>query len=69
MAAASTQAADVTLTVGGGGTTALVELLKFQDDGAACENGNAVDVANVTFTITLRDPSNAIVGQFSFTVP
>ncbi len=69
VASASTQAADVTLTVVGGGTTALVELLKFQDDGAACENGNAVDVANVTFTITLRDPSNTIVGQFSFTVP
>lgn len=58
------------ITVEGTGTQATVELRVFRTGGGACNSGGNVNMSGTTFTdVTLRDPSNNIVGQFSFTVP
>ncbi|MFQ6672739.1 MAG: hypothetical protein ACE5KY_05520, partial [Candidatus Tectimicrobiota bacterium] len=58
------------ITIQGAGTEARIELKAFFDDGSGCKKGAKVDMRGATFSdVTLRDPSNAIVGQFSFTVP
>ncbi len=58
------------ITVEGTGTQATVELRIFRTGGGACNSGSNVNMSGTTFTdVTLRDPGNNIVGQFSFTVP
>ncbi len=58
------------ITVQGSGTEATVQLQSFRDNGAACNSGSFVNMSGTNFTdVQLLDPSSAIVGQFSFTVP
>ncbi|MCI0545539.1 MAG: hypothetical protein L0Z49_14030, partial [Actinobacteria bacterium] len=68
VASAVVQVRDI--TVEGAGTQATVELRVFRTNGASCNSGGNVNMSGTTFTdVTLLDPSNTIVGQFSFTVP
>ncbi|MFQ5881983.1 MAG: type II secretion system protein GspG [Candidatus Methylomirabilales bacterium] len=67
VAASFVQVADITLT--GAGTEATVQFREFRDDGSRCRRGARVDMTGANFTITLRDPADVTVGQFSFTVP
>ncbi len=68
VASSVTQVADITLA--GGGSQAQIRLLDFRSNGGSCSSGSRVGMNGVNFTdVQLRDPSNAIVGQFSFTVP
>ncbi len=68
VAASTVQVTDI--TVQGNGTEATVHLQRFRDDGAACNSGSFVNMSGTNFTdVQLLDPSSAIVGQFSFTVP
>ncbi len=68
VASSVTQVADITLQ--GGGTQAQIELRLFRDGASPCPSGSIVDMRGANFTdVTLRDPANAIIGQFSFTVP
>jgi len=60
----------VDITVEGTGTQATVELRIFRTGGGSCGSGSLVNMSGTTFTdVTLRDPSNNIVGELSFTVP
>jgi hypothetical protein len=68
VASAVVEAVDI--TVEGTGTQATVELRIFRTGGGSCGSGSLVNMSGTTFTdVTLRDPSNNIVGQFSFIVP
>ena len=54
----------------GSGTEARIELLNFRTTDGSCASGTARNMSGATFSdVTLRDPSNNIVAQFSFTVP
>jgi type II secretory pathway pseudopilin PulG len=65
--AGTVQASDITLQAG---TQATIELRLFRANTNPCPSGPVVSMSGVTFTdVTLRNPSNQIVGQFSFTVP
>jgi type II secretory pathway pseudopilin PulG len=67
VSAATTQAADITVA---GGTQAQIELREFRVNGGSCNSGTRANMSGVTFSdVQLRDFSNQIVGQFSFTVP
>ncbi|MCI0545526.1 MAG: type II secretion system protein GspG [Actinobacteria bacterium] len=58
------------ITVEGAGTQATVELRVFRANGASCNSGSNVNMSGTTFSdVTLLDPGNNIIGQFSFTVP
>jgi hypothetical protein len=70
VAVASAVVEAVDITVEGTGTQATVELRIFRTGGGSCSSGSLVNMRGTTFTdVTLRDPSNNIVGQFSFIVP
>ncbi|HET7853789.1 MAG TPA: hypothetical protein VFM04_04960, partial [Candidatus Methylomirabilis sp.] len=54
----------------GSGTEGRIELIGFRTTDGSCAAGTARAMNGATFSdVTLRDPSNNIVGQFSFTVP
>ncbi len=54
----------------GSGTEARIELISFRTTDGSCAAGTARAMNGATFSdVTLRDPSNNIVGQLSFTVP
>jgi len=54
----------------GSGSEARIELIGFRTTDGSCAAGTARAMNGATFSdVTLRDPSNNIVGQFSFTVP
>ena len=70
VAVASSVVQAVDITVEGTGTQATVELRIFRTGGGSCGSGTLVNMQGTTFTdLTLRDPGNNIVAQFSFTVP
>ena len=56
----------------GSGTEARIELVQFRTAGGTCAisggpSGSAVDMRGVSFSVTLFDPSNNIVGVLNFT--
>ncbi|MGH7253161.1 MAG: type II secretion system protein GspG, partial [Nitrospiraceae bacterium] len=54
----------------GSGTEARIELISFRTTDGSCAAGTARNMSGATFSdVTLRDPSNNIVAQLSFTVP
>lgn len=58
------------IVIKGSGTEATIELIGFRTTDGSCAAGTARNMSGATFSdVTLRDPSNNIVGQFSFTVP
>jgi len=58
------------IVIKGSGTEARIELISFRTTDGSCAAGTARSMVGANFTdVTLRDPSNNIVGQFSFTVP
>jgi len=70
--ASNVQVADIVIK--GSGTEARIELVQFRTvDNCATtggSSGSTRDMRGATFSdVTLRDPSNNIVGQLSFTVP
>ena len=67
-AASFVQVTDITIQ--GSGTEATLQLREFRTGGASCSSGSLVNISGANFSdVTLRDPSNNIVAQFSFTVP
>jgi type II secretory pathway pseudopilin PulG len=66
--AANVQVPDIVIK--GLGTEALIQLIGFRTTDGSCAAGTARSMVGANFTdVTLRDPSNNIVGQFSFIVP
>jgi hypothetical protein len=58
------------IVIKGLGTEARIELIGFRTTDGSCAAGTARSMVGANFTdVTLRDPSNNIVGQFSFIVP
>jgi type II secretory pathway pseudopilin PulG len=58
------------IVIKGSGTEALIELIGFRTTDGSCASGTARNMTGATFSnVTLRDPSNTVVGQFSFIVP
>jgi hypothetical protein len=58
------------IVIKGSGTEARIELISFRTTDGSCAAGTARNMTGATFSdVTLRDPSNNIVGQFSFVVP
>jgi type II secretory pathway pseudopilin PulG len=58
------------IVIKGSGTEARIELISFRTTDGSCASGTARDMRGATFSdVTLRDPSNNIVGRFSFIVP
>ena len=71
--ASNVQVADIKIL--GSGTEATIELVQFRSSDGTCATGGGPGgqprtMSGATFSdVTLRDPSNNIVAQFSFTVP
>jgi len=58
------------IVIKGLGTEARIELIGFRTTDGSCAAGTARAMNGANFTdVTLRDPSNNIVGQFTFIVP